>query len=146
MTKKISFHYDDYVVIIPFKEDTVMIQRQYKPGVKKKCYGFPAGFKKRNETPLNAAKRELFEETRYKADNWISLGTYYDNVSITSARFTIFLATNLEVIGNESNQDKRESKIENIPTKLNYLDSIMMEGACMALARALFLKYKIERT
>ena len=137
-----NIQYDDYVVIVPFEDNYVITQKQYKPGAKMVCYGFPAGFKKKNETSLVAAKRELFEETGYRAQGWIKVGVFYDNVSVSSAKFTIFIATKLKQSRNEENSDKSESKIENIRTKLRSLGLIKMKGACMALACELFLRLK----
>ena len=36
----------------------------------KEIYGFPGGHINLKENPLNAAKRELIEETGYKGKNW----------------------------------------------------------------------------
>jgi len=132
--------YDDYVVIVPFDDNFVVTQKQYKPGAKKVCYGFPAGFKKKAESSLITAKRELFEETGYRAQEWKRIATFYDNVSVSPAKFTIFFASKLKRIRSEENPDKSESKIENIKTKINDLKLLKMEGACMALACELFLK------
>ena len=129
--------YDDYVVIVPVDNNKVLIQRQYKPGAKKVCGGFAAGFKKKRESFLTAAKRELWEETGYRADNWKHLGTFYDNVSVTSARFAIYLATSLHASQPSANHDKSESKIENSKITIDGLAAIKMEGACMALAKEL---------
>jgi ADP-ribose pyrophosphatase len=131
--------YDDYVVIVPVGEDFILTQRQYKPGAKKVCNGFPAGFIKKDEQPLSAAKRELMEETGYEAAKWITLGTFYDNVSVSAAKFTIFLAEGLTLSGIHANPDKSESAIENIKVTKNSLLAVEMEGACMALAKKLSL-------
>ena len=132
--------YDDYVVIIATQNKQVITQKQYKKGAKKDCFGFPAGFKQKNETYLQAAKRELFEETGYQAKKWNKFGTFYDNNSISEAKFSIFTATELNQTESNINPDLTESSIENKWVSLKKLSSISMEGACMALAKELYVK------
>lgn len=132
--------YDDYVVIVPHSSTfEVFIQKQYKPGVKKVCYGFPAGFIKDGEQPIEAAKRELFEEAGVKAKVWKEVGTYFDNVSVSPAKFTIFFASGLERAVIHPNPDIDEAKIMNLTVQAKTLKKYKMPGACMALARELFL-------
>lgn len=137
--------YDDYVVIIAIEGNKVITQKQYKSGARKNCFGFPAGFKKKTETSLKAAKRELFEETGYQAKKWNKLGTFYDNASISSAKFTIFTAQELTKLNDGINPDISESRIENTWTNPKDLKKITMEGACMALARELHFKNSLNK-
>jgi len=133
--------YDDYVVIVAItNHNFVLVQKQYKPGAKKICCGFPAGFKKRREMFLSAAKRELLEETGYQAHIWEHLGTFYDNASVTSAKFAIYFAKNLSHTEYFANPDKDESEIENMEVHIDEIKSLKMEGACMALAKEFLLK------
>src|ERR1039458_10375914 len=47
------------------------------------------------EKPLQAAKRELAEETGYKARRWKKLASYWVSPGYVQERMTIFLATGL---------------------------------------------------
>jgi 8-oxo-dGTP pyrophosphatase MutT (NUDIX family) len=51
-------------------EDEVVLVRQYRHGISQECIELPAGVIEPDESPLEAAKRELLEETGYVADDW----------------------------------------------------------------------------
>jgi ADP-ribose pyrophosphatase len=133
--------YDNYVVVVPLKKGLILVQKQFKSGVKRFCWGFPAGFINGSETSLSAAKRELLEETGLIATKLTKVGTFYDNVSKGSENFTIYLTKNLKTKpGHASNPDKSETVIKNVWVKIKDLNKIKMAGACMSLAKEIVLK------
>jgi ADP-ribose pyrophosphatase len=56
----------------------------------------PAGMIEKNLTPLEAAKKELKEETGYTSQNWISLGSFLPSPGSTNERIHLFAALDLE--------------------------------------------------
>ncbi|MCU0241039.1 MAG: NUDIX hydrolase [Vicinamibacteria bacterium] len=67
----------DFVVIVAQTEDGAIIaEDQYKHGVRKASLMLPAGIINPGESPLDCAKRELLEETGFRADDWTALGTF----------------------------------------------------------------------
>jgi len=70
--KEINFEIfsgEAYVVIAAFTEDNrMLLAKQYRPGPEAFLYGLPSGVIDEGETPLEAAKRELLEETGYQAE------------------------------------------------------------------------------
>jgi 8-oxo-dGTP pyrophosphatase MutT (NUDIX family) len=86
----------EWVNIIPFTPlDTgleLLAVEQYRHGVDMASLEIPGGVCDPSETPLDAAKRELLEETGYSADNWINLGFCTSNPAIQNNRCHFFLA------------------------------------------------------
>lgn len=74
------------------KEGKVVAIRHYRPGVDKIALDLPTGNIGEGETPLQAAKRELKEETGFQAEKFVSLGAYAGNASVNARVFHSFLA------------------------------------------------------
>ncbi len=70
-------HTPDYVnVLAVTREGRFLIFRQGKYGLEGESLAPVGGYIEEGEDPLDAAKRELREETGYEASEWTSLGTY----------------------------------------------------------------------
>jgi ADP-ribose pyrophosphatase len=73
----------------------ILLVRQYRLPAEKYLWELPAGKVDPGETPLQAAKRELAEETGYKARQWTKLVSYFASPGFVQERMTIYLATGL---------------------------------------------------
>ena len=73
----------------------ILLVRQYRLPARQYLWELPAGRLDENESPLQAAKRELTEETGYKARKWKRLATFYPSPGYVAEKMTIFLATDL---------------------------------------------------
>lgn len=69
--------------------------------------GLPAGYIEEGEEPIKAAQRELLEETGYIAQNWVSLGSFYQDQGCSGAYNHYFLATQCRKV-KEQNLDEGE--------------------------------------
>ena len=73
----------------------ILLVRQYRLPAGKMLWELPAGKVDEGETPLQAAKRELIEETGYRARKWEKLSSFYPSPGFVAEKMTIYLATEL---------------------------------------------------
>jgi ADP-ribose pyrophosphatase len=72
---------DAVSIIALTKEQQVILVQQYRPAVDCATLELPGGHIKNGETPEEAAKRELLEETGYAADTLALLGVLFPNTT-----------------------------------------------------------------
>jgi 8-oxo-dGTP pyrophosphatase MutT (NUDIX family) len=88
---------NDWVNVIAVTMDgLILIEEQYRHGIKQVCYELPAGAVEPGEDPLQSAQRELVEETGYSGGEWIPYGISVPNASGCSTRCYSFLALGVE--------------------------------------------------
>ena len=103
-------------VILPVLDDgSVVLINNYRFAVGRDLLELPAGMLDDNEPPIECARRELAEETGYRAGKIVPLISFYSTPGVCNERMHAFLATGL-VLG-ESAREPGE-RIENSPMKL----------------------------
>lgn len=83
------------VILAIDDENNVIVEEQYRNTFKRGIVGLPAGKRDGAEDLLDTAKRELEEETGYKAESWVSLGEFYPAPAYSNEIVYPFLATGL---------------------------------------------------
>ena len=73
----------------------ILLVRQYRLPAEKLLWELPAGSVDPGEKPLQTARRELIEETGYRARKWEKLVSFYVSPGFVAERMTIYLATGL---------------------------------------------------
>ncbi len=98
---------NDWVIVIPSRQDKFLMVKQWRHGEKALSIEFPGGVIDKGETPEEAARRELLEETGCKAGSMKYLGSMNPNPALFSNHVHIFSAEDLEYTGTQ-NLDKDE--------------------------------------
>ncbi|MGH9198513.1 MAG: NUDIX domain-containing protein, partial [Acidimicrobiia bacterium] len=91
------------------EEKTVLLVEQMRHPVGEKLLEIPAGkLDKPGEEPQACAARELEEETGFRATSLTLIASYYSTPGFTNERMTIFLAEQLERVGDPPEADEGE--------------------------------------
>ncbi len=81
------------------ESNRVLMIRQYRHAVGRLLWELPAGLRDvAGEPLLRAARRELLEETGYRAARWQVLVDYFSSPGIITERLRVFLARGLELV------------------------------------------------
>ena len=94
--------YPDWVNVIAITEDgRFVMERQYRHGLGRTCYEIAAGVIEEGETPLQAAQRELMEETGYEGGTWEETLSLSGNSSTTNNISHCFVARGVRRTGGQ---------------------------------------------
>ncbi len=107
------------------KDPSILIERQYRHAAGQFMLELPAGSIDPGEAPLAAAKRELIEETGFRAGKWSRLITFYASPGFVAEAMHIYLAENLRVGIAEPEEDE---KIEILHVPLSEMLKRIGEG------------------
>ncbi len=111
-----TFSRRDYVVIAARCSDGRFVTvRQFRQGIEDVTCEFPAGGIEDGETPLEAAKRELAEETGYVSDEWRAVSVIPSYATLSGNYAHIFYAGNC--------RRKKEQSLD----PMEFVDVVLME-------------------
>jgi ADP-ribose pyrophosphatase len=95
-------------VVMPVDEKRrVLLVRQYRLPAQQYLWELPAGRIDPGENALQAAKRELREETGCRAKKFIKLAEFYPSPGFLAEKMTIYLAKEITVGQAEPMEDER---------------------------------------
>lgn len=106
------------VAVVPLHDDgTVTLIRQYRPSVDRRILEIPAGLLDvPGESRLDAAQRELREETGFTAASLTELCEYVPVPGLADELVTIFLARHLTFVGTElMGAEEQDITYERVP-------------------------------
>ncbi|MEM1366763.1 MAG: NUDIX hydrolase [Cyanobacteria bacterium P01_H01_bin.15] len=109
-----------------------ILVRQYRFAVQGRLLEFPAGTVEVNESPAVTIRREIEEETGYRASRWRDLGSFPLAPGYSDEYIYTFLAQDLEKLPNPPAQDDDED-IEIVTLSARELEAIIHDGGELAL-------------
>lgn len=103
------------VAVVPVTSTgEVLLTRQFRPVVNRFVVEFPAGLNDRDEPLMEAAKRELVEETGYMSEDFLYLAEGPVSSGISTEILTVFLARNVTPATAELKQRYPSEETEDI--------------------------------
>lgn len=99
------------IVLAMTKDKKFLCFRQTKYAVEGTTLAPVGGMLEPNEEPLDAAKRELLEETGYEASEWVNLGSHILDPNRGIATMYLFLALNAKQVTEPNSDDLEDQEL-----------------------------------
>lgn len=104
--------------------------------------GLPAGYVENNEKPIESAKRELLEETGYISEEFIYIGSFYQDQGCSEALNHYYIAKNCKKVRNQS-LDEGEF-IKYILVSMEELEDLLINGYIKGLNSAYLINASLN--
>jgi len=105
-------------VIVALDAGDVILVEQYRVPIGRICLELPAGLigdEDEAEDDLDSARRELEEETGYRAAHWENLGEFYSSPGMVEESFTLVKATGLTRVGEGGGVEHENIVVHRVP-------------------------------
>ena len=105
-------------VIVALDGGDVILVEQYRVPIGKVCLELPAGLigdEDESEHDLDCARRELEEETGYRAAQWENLGEFYSSPGMVQESFTLLKATGLSQVNAGGGTEHEDIVVHRVP-------------------------------
>jgi len=148
---KIGEHYyhvsrPDYVLILAINDkEQIVVERQYRRGVDDFVYELPAGWIDEGETPLQAAIRELKEETGFEGKGEIWQEIYPEPAFMSMKAFVVILEFEEKVSSQTEHGHDEHLKFElmEIPGVKKMVEEGKIKDMGFLAAMEIFDNYKV---
>jgi ADP-ribose pyrophosphatase len=102
--------YHDWVNVVALTRDKqVVMEKQYRHGIQKTILEIPGGvIDASDDSPLEAARRELLEETGYTSNTFIQVGKVCPNPANQTNTIHSFLALDVEKVAGQALDETEE--------------------------------------
>lgn len=131
-------------VIALTPENRIILVEQYRAGIHKSTLEIPGGMVDGGETPPEAARRELLEETGFISDNWISLGKTSSNPAILNNFTHLYLAEDCIKVQTQQTDATEDILVHQLPVNrfLNLVREGVVHHSIVLAAVAQYLLFK----
>jgi ADP-ribose pyrophosphatase len=105
-------------VILAVDSGDVILVEQYRVPIGKYCLEMPAGLvgdDEEGEGALDSARRELEEETGYRAAQWEEIGEFWSSPGMITESYTLLKATGLTRIGDGGGTSHEDIVVHRVP-------------------------------
>lgn len=106
----------------------ILLVRQYRHAALDYLWELPAGRIDAGEKPLQTAKRELAEETGYRAARWKKLTMIYPSPGMLDERLHLYLATRLRETGRLAQHEEEDERVTLRWFTAGELDALIAKG------------------
>ncbi len=106
------------VIIAVTDDDELVLIEEYRVPLGRYCLGFPAGIVGDDiagEDPAESARRELEEETGYRAAHMDAIADFASSPGLTSESFTLFRARGLRKVGAGGGVEGEDIRVHLVP-------------------------------
>lgn len=105
--REVVEHRDVVAVLARDNDGRFLFVRQYRYPIQEKVLEIPAGMIENGETPVQAAQRELREETGYSAAKWTEMPALWSSPGFSDEKIFMFCAEDLAwaPLSPDSNED-----------------------------------------
>ena len=129
-----GMEYDFYIIEAPTwvnvvtvtTDNQIVLIKQYRHGIQSVTYEIPGGMVDSGENSIDAAKRELLEETGYASENWLLLGEVHPNPAIQNNICYTYLAKDVYKVREPEPDDSEEIKTFLVPS--NNITKLISNG------------------
>jgi ADP-ribose pyrophosphatase len=105
--RSIIRHPGSAVMIAVDEQQRILLVKQFRLPAEQDLWELPAGRIDDGELPLQAAQRELREETGYQAKKWVELSTFWPSPGYVAEKMNLFLALELTEGQQQPMEDER---------------------------------------
>ena len=113
-----NLHKRIVIIFALTKNKEVVLEKNYRVPLETRVIELPAGLTdKAGESEAEAAKRELFEETGYKAEKVIEIFSSVGSPGLSNSEYVYFFAPNAEFTGKQKADDEEEIEVFTVPLK-----------------------------
>jgi len=123
-------------------EGEVILVRQFRQATREISLELPGGVVEKGQTPEEAGRRELREETGFEAESWRHLASFRPNPATHNNRAHLFLAEGARLTGPTEFDENEDIELVRVPLK--DLPGLVLDGTISHVIMAAGILFYLE--